>query len=582
MNKCGLSLMLVGGCTLLLAAVCGQAFAEILPLPGGGSLCCVDLSAPVEAENHLMTSLPEPLNGMVINDFLGADRFYDAGITGGNTVAANVEAGHIWGTAAGHETLTHVNVYVHHAQALGHTDRHATWVGMMIGGRKGGQAQGDHQTGIAPGAALRSGAIATNWNFPPGPYSLSFNFNGNTFLHAYDTYFTDPLKKADVVNSSWGFEDTPGMSVWTIATDGFARQNPRTTFVSSAGNSGPAPNTVSGAASGYNVITVGAMGDANGYNFIAPFSSCGPQDYGQPPIGDPEIVPYVRAPVDIAAPGTSLTSAYYGGLTGGNQGGIDPSGGATNWYSWGLQGTSFAAPIVAGGVALLDSASQANNLVADSRDGRVVKSVLLNSADKTPGWDNGQANVGGVITTTQSLDWALGAGRMNLDQAYDQYLSGTTDLPGLDGGDIEPIGWDYGQLNGVGDANDYVFDVDLLGGKELTATLSWFRNRDVDPDMGLVSDIGFADLDLEIWDANFQNLIATSKSDYNSVEHLHVSLEESGSYALRVKYQEQRFGAVADEYYGLAWSATPVPEPGTLAILLGLLATCLIAYRRRQ
>src|SRR4051812_26437597 len=47
-----------------------------------------------------------PSTGVVtMNTLLGADRFYNAGFTGTNSVMANTEAGRIWN---GPETLTHV------------------------------------------------------------------------------------------------------------------------------------------------------------------------------------------------------------------------------------------------------------------------------------------------------------------------------------------------------------------------------------------------------------------------------------------------------------------------------------------
>ena len=104
-----------------------------------------------------------PVLGPDVNAFLGAGTFYNQDYTGGNAVIANIEPGHIW---SGHETLTHVLKIPNHPAALDEFDRHATWVGMTLGGRRGGANPGAYQEGFAPAAQLYSGAIATQWNGP--------------------------------------------------------------------------------------------------------------------------------------------------------------------------------------------------------------------------------------------------------------------------------------------------------------------------------------------------------------------------------------------------------------------------------
>jgi hypothetical protein len=286
----------------------------------------------------------------------------------------------------------------------------------------------------------------------------------------------------------------------------------------------------------------------------------------------------VRAAVDLVAPGDSLTSAYYGGATGGNQGNT-PDGGPNYYYGF-LSGTSFSAPITAAGVALLKSASKGQSLPTTSLDTRVIRAVLMNSADKNlSGWNNGQSTVGGVVTTTQSLDWTLGAGRLNLNKAYDQYLSGTKDVSGTAGGLISPLGWDDGRLSAVGTHNDYTFTQGLKGNTTLDVTLSWFRDRTVDVSSLSTTDAGLANLDLEIWNSTFTTLLATSMSQYNTSEELHYTIPADGLYGLRVDYTSQMFGAVEAEDYGLAWSGTVVPEPGTL-VLLAATALCLLGRKK--
>src|SRR5438105_3106768 len=78
------------------------------------------------------TRLPGPFTGAVNdNQLLGATRFYNAGYTGTRAVMANIEAGYVWN---GHETLAHVGL-IPTSGASGEFDRHATAVGMLMGGR---------------------------------------------------------------------------------------------------------------------------------------------------------------------------------------------------------------------------------------------------------------------------------------------------------------------------------------------------------------------------------------------------------------------------------------------------------------
>jgi hypothetical protein len=523
---------------------------------------------------------------MDLNTYVGANRFYNAGIYGQYASAANVEAGNIWNL---HETLTKVTYEYTSPGAAGDFDWHATAVGMLIAGMGplpgGGTDQ--YQWGIAPQAALYSGAVATSWGS-----GGSFYLSDQTFYDAYNNFFTTSFTRSyggntitgpnDVINSSWGGTDTTGTGTYTLALDGFARANPQTSFVAAAGNAGTADGVL-GPASGFNGISVGATGNGSLTNFssVASFSSCGPQDYYDPVHG---LVPSVRAAVDLVAPGTSMAAAYYGGLTGSDRSaGSDPSNGATNWYTIGAQGTSFAAPQVAGAVALLHSASYVDNLGPQSRDARVIKAVLMNSATKLAGWNNGQTtNPAGVVTTTQALDWSQGAGQLNLNAAYDQYLSGTQDVPGTGGGTVASIGWDYGTLTILGH-NDYPIQATLHGGTLLDVTLDWFRDcasPTLDSNQSLVvSNNGFANLDLEIWNAGFTHLYAVSDSLYNSVQELHFVLPADGQYGIRVDYTGQMFGTPQAEPYGLAWDDSgATPEPATVWLLAA--AACGFAGRR--
>jgi len=529
-----------------------------------------------------------PFTGLYINDFVGATTFYDAGYTGTRAVIANVEAGHIWD---GHETLGHVTTFFEHADAAGDYDVHATAVGHTLGGRHVAGNPQDYQLGIAYGAELWSGAIATSWGG-----GTSFFVSNDTVEYAYDLAMVTGIggNTADVVTSSWGAgSDNDGDGQYSRLLDAITVQTGKV-VVFAAGNGGPDPDTLSGPGSAFNTIAVGALASDTStpaYDDVASFSSRSPTDFFLPDNAagtSGATVAGARAAIDIAEPGQNLTLAYYGGTTGSNTGGTDITGGAGNYYVVDAAGTSFAAPITAGGAALICDAGYDVFGGGQAIDGRVVKAVLLNSATKTTThpWDNGQQVVGGVITTTQSLDYTVGAGRMDLEKGYDQYLSGTGNVAGLGGGNVEAVGWDYGQVD-EGTPNDYFITTQLQGGTMLTATLTWFVDRAYDADTHSGTYESFDDLDLEIWSADAGGTaltkLAESISDYNTMEHLHFELADDMYVLVRVVWDEEVYDFVSDanaETYGLAWYGTPVPEPATVGLIaLGGLA--LLRRRRR-
>jgi autotransporter-associated beta strand protein len=534
-------------------------------------------SLAIEVEGQATTSVGG--GTFDLNAFLGADRYYtnSTPINGQNTVSVNLEAGHVWN---GHETLQHVTTFYNTASAFGGGavaplyDRHATWAAMFIGGRETTSSPSIKQEGIAPGTDLRSAAIATSWS--GNAYALSFGVNFlTTLIPVYDATFGT----ANVINSSFGGGDPDGTGALAWLADAYSFVNPGTLYVVSAGNNGPAANTVLAPGSGYNVLTVGALGGANTFDVVASFSSRGPQDFGYFGSGGFVTVSNVRAAVDLAAPGESLTSAFYGGQTGGNNTNLaDSSNLGTNAaaYSANIAGTSFAAPIVAGGAALLYSA--ANTLPqlttnAEAGENMVVKSLLLTGADKTSGWSNGQAVTNGVVTTTQSLDWAAGAGRMNLDRTFEIQVNGQTGVNGQSSGAqgfVLGSGWDFG-ASLIGINNDYTIGDVLLGGSTFTTSLSWMRAREAVTIAGslYLFEDAQADLNLSLWllgnDLSFHSKVAESVSLYNTVEHLSFALPSTGLYGLRVSYAGNTFDNTGGQWgttflqgYGLAWDGEAV------------------------
>ena len=168
--------------------------------------------------------------------------------------------------------------------ALGESDLHATWVGLVLGGFNPNADRNEypyHQLGMAPFTRLCSGAIATGWynalDPDTGGQNVYFDITPKTFYLAYNHYFTTTWTRTldfgffsmdfdaptDVINSSWGYDDPRGTDPFTMASDGFARAHPQTAFVVAAGNSNTPShpsNNVGGPASAYNTIAVGAGG----------------------------------------------------------------------------------------------------------------------------------------------------------------------------------------------------------------------------------------------------------------------------------------------------------------------------------
>ena len=560
-------------------------------------------------------------SGTHVNAVIGANTFYSLGFGGSRAIVANIEAGTIWN---GHETLTgRVSQFIADpvivatgTTQLGQFDWHATMVGQTLGG----SGLYTVQDGIAPTAQLWSGAIATQWL--GSGFTGSFDATDASFFYPYVTAMRTGIVsgsatlRAKVVNSSWGYGDPAGRDDWTIAIDALTRENSVVTVIA-AGNAGPTTNTVGGPASGYNSISVAAttgLAEPNPFSTVASFSSRGPGDFYNPVTST--TVAAVRPTVDIAAPGDLLTLALYGGMTGGNKAGFNPWPGS-NYYAGGMDGTSFAAPIVAGGAALMiDAATFVSSAVintAEMLDARVIKATMMATTTATVGWNNGQQSVNGVITTAQALDHAAGAGLINLDGAYRTYVGDPTvvDIGGANvllagvnttlgvggtagGTGLELRGWDLGTvLNGAdagsGNINSYAFGSILPAGGTLTAALTWFADRTVGSTVASATDVALSNLSLKLYrtdDIGGPSLVAQSIAPYSSSEFLRLTLPATGLYELRVAGLDQVYNTLGTSAtttdYGLAWVVT-VPEPGTWALAgtgLALFLTSQLPRRR--
>jgi len=531
----------------------------------------------------------------LVNTAVGANIFYNTGLYGAQTVIGNVEAGYVWG---GHDVFNRTGSGIGPAVArqiaapgnTGQLDFHATMVGHVLAGTGYVPATGtssalllNHAIGMAPAAAIWSGAIATAYSSTD---IGAFSTVPASTVPVYQTMFQGISgTRADVVNSSFGYPDAAALEPESLAIDALARENPTVTFVASAGNNGTAPVFAPGDV--YNGITVGSVG---GTGFLTPsgFSSRGPVDFYNPQTSGTLVG--VRAAVDIAAPGEQQLLAAYLGPTGGlaplTDVTQDPS--PTNSYWVNQDGTSFSSPVVAGGVALMKDAAKWSLMPETALDSRVVKAVLMATAKETVGWNNGQAMVDGVVRTTQALDYATGAGAVDMTVAGLTYVDAATrDVSGTGGGTIAGSGWDFGAVP-VGGATDYAFGTSLTGTTQLQVSLAWFTGGVFDAAGYTGTRTSFANLDLQVWSltsGSFATLVAESASLYNNAEMLRVTLP-AGDYGLRVALPAMIYDIgttpVTAESYGLSWTTVAVPEPSAaaLAAAAAILGGAIVRRRR--
>jgi hypothetical protein len=418
---------------------------------------------------------------------------------------------------------------------------HGTWVSSTVLGR--------HATfsGMATDARYINARVLNSSN--------SFPFDTpvrNGIGYAID-------QGANIINLSLNFfaPNSSGFSQLDLMVDwaAFAR-GISTTIASGNIGGGSGGSSVRGPASAFNGVSVGrTVADFSRVHFdsAGAFTSDG------------------RMKPDVVAPGSALTLAN-----------DDWEGAASDW-DIGLNGTSFAAPHVAGLMAQILEAGATHHL---STDPLVVKAAILNSADKSvldknfnPWQPATIVDLAGVATALQPLDTDSGAGQINGLFAAKQYLAGEM-APGL----VDPVGWDLHSI-GNGQFIDYVIDRNLISGSQLSATLTWYRHVGrTESGNGLVDANDFFFLEQALSNLNLQvlrngTLIAQSISAVDNVEHLFLDLDRSARYTLRV-LGAGIFGE--SEQFALAWHGVPAPEPGSVILVaFAALARLLFGNRNR-
>lgn len=307
-----------------------------------------------------------------------------------------------------------------------------------------------------------------------------------------------------IVNQSFIFGPGSQTTVDTLY-DNYAVQN-NVLFVSGLGNSGP-PNAP---ATAYNGIGVAVF---EGFSSVGPTTDNG------------------RSKPDITAPGGA---------------------------------TSFSTPYVAGSAAILRQAGLRGDggigTTSSSADIRTIKALLLNGAIKPSNWTH---------TATAPLDTRFGAGILNVFNSYQQLaggefnfiesaLTGTVGgahLPGNNPTNVASLaGWDFNTIAASVNSdrvNHYYFSLPTNMAKvfTLTATLVWNRGMNAsDP----------ANLDLFLYQISNSNLVASSVSSVDNVEHLYVTNLPAGRYDLQVLKK----GGVLNmgtETYALAFESFALP-----------------------
>lgn len=303
---------------------------------------------------------------------------------------------------------------------------------------------------------------------------------------------------ARVLNLSWGSDTDLVPGVDDRFYDSMVINQWRT-VVKSAGNRGAAgcnagtDGDVTSPGLGYNVITVGNFDDRNTFvwndDVMAPCSSW----------RNPKSTRGDRQKPEVAAPGTNINSTTI----------------SSPWTGDIGSGTSYAAPMVTGTVALL---LQANSGLTDWPE--AIKAILMTSA---------LHNVEGS-TRLSEYD---GAGGIDASWAY--YLAKRTS------------GSNWGaQDYTCSSATDLdVTSMSLSSGKQFRATITW----DNDPSYSNYSSQPSADLDLQVIGPS-GTVVAGSASYDNTYEIVDFTPSVSGTYKLRVKKYRCDY---SPKYLGWAW-----------------------------
>jgi len=312
-----------------------------------------------------------------------------------------------------------------------------------------------------------------------------------------------------VLNYSLGYPSCAGMTALDNYLDGLVSNRWRSVVVA-AGNRGNSDQCVTSPALAYNVIAVGASDDKNttawSDDSVASYSSW----------KNPTSTHNDREEPDVMAPGTNIRSTTN----------------ASPWVGEVGSGTSYAAPVVTGVIALLIQRNPTLGLAPP-----VVRAILMATAAHN-------------IEGDAHLSDKDGAGEVVADWADDvaQRISGSQS-------------WSYMNYN-LNSASPQDWTLSLNAGKPTRIVIAW----DNDPDADSYLNQPGGDVDMQVLDPS-GTVVASSASFDNTYEIVYFTPAATGQYKLRVirsRWDQQTQLLAWAVFQGdPALMPTPVPPTAT-------------------
>jgi bacillopeptidase F len=303
-------------------------------------------------------------------------------------------------------------------------------MGVMVGGSAGGTA-----IGVAPGAQW----IAVKIFNDAGVASLSAIHEGFQWLLDPDGD-PDTDDAPDVVNNSWGLDGSLDKCVTEFQADVEVLKTSGIAVVFSAGNSGPNPASSLSPANSPESFASGAVDETS---TVTSFSSRGPSAC------DDTIFP------EVVAPGVNIRTSD---LT---FGGVFPDSYAT------VSGTSFAAPHVAGAMALLLSVSP--NLTVSELELIIQQSAFdlgTTGADNAYGY--GLIDVWAAYDLLQKPDISVSPSSHIFGKTKEGHISSPQTFTVTNQG-FEDLIVSAASISGV-DLHDFLVQTDTCSGQVLAAS----------------------------------------------------------------------------------------------------------------